>query len=125
MIRIPPSENDQRSLNKGTAFDRKPSPVGSTEGVPAGTLLQVPSTSSTGPTGPAPVVAVNNLHWYQDPGFVAAVIGAFLAISDPIIEILVSNQPLHWRPLIAGALLGVVAWLRSRSNSVIGRTVVS
>ena len=113
---------DQRSEDSGSAFDRKPSAVGSTEAVPAGTLLQVPAASVTGPTGSAPVVAVNNLHWYQDPVFIAAVSGAFLAVAGPMVEFLLSDQPLHWRPMVASVLMALIAWLRNRGNSVIGRT---
>lgn len=98
---------------------RAATPIGDTASVPQGTMLTVPSVLPGGPAGTAPVVAVNTVHWYKDPGFVSAAGGALLALSSPIIEALTETQPFHWRPFVAGCILAVVAYFRNRSNSVI------
>jgi hypothetical protein len=99
--------------------ERRASPVGDTGSVPSGTMLTVPSAATSGPSGTAPIVAVNNVHWYSDPAFLSAAGGALLAISDPIIEALTSTGPFRWRPLVIGCVLALVAYLRKTTNSVL------
>jgi hypothetical protein len=93
--------------------------VGSTADVPEGTLLRVPSVPPGGPSGTAPVVAVNTAHWYKDPTFLSAAGGAVLALASPVVEVLSETQPFHWRPFIAGCILALVAYFRNRDNSVL------
>lgn len=89
--------------------------------VQAGTLLTVPSAPMVGPasTVDAPVVAVNTVSKFLDPTFLAAGIGAIVAIAEPIIQALQATGPINWRSLVLGGLLGLVAYLRNRSNTVI------
>ena len=110
---------DQRNDDTGNAFDRKASPISTTEGIPTGTIVNVPAVPSIGSSGTSPVVAVNNIHFWEDPGFLTAAGGALLSISDPVIAALTSTQPFHWRQFVAGCLLALVAWFRKRSNSVV------
>ena len=98
---------------------RGATPLGNTDSVPAGTMVCVPSAPEKGPTGSSPVVAANNKHWWQDPGFLSAAGGALLSIADPVVEVLTSSQPFHWRPFVAGCVLALVAYFRKKTNSVI------
>jgi hypothetical protein len=93
--------------------------IGSTESVPQGTLVTVPSACPTGSSGTAPVVAVNTVIWYKDPGFMSAAGGAALALASPVVEVLTETQPFHWRPFLAGCILALVAYFRNRANTVI------
>lgn len=99
--------------------ERAATPIGNTDSVPQGTMLTVPASPPTGPSGTAPIVAANNVHWYEDRAFMTAIGGAAIAISDPIIEAMTSSQPFHWRPVVAGCILALVAYFRSRYNSVV------
>lgn len=98
---------------------RKASPIGDTSGIPAGTMLTVPSSPPVGSTGSAPIVAANNRHWWEDPAFMAAATGALLAIADPVLEALTSSDPIRWRSFAAGCILALVAYFRKRTNSVL------
>jgi hypothetical protein len=64
-------------------------------------------------------VAANNTHWWEDAGFLSAAGGALLALADPIIEVLASDEPFHWRPFVAGCVLALVAYFRKRTNTVL------
>jgi hypothetical protein len=100
---------------------REPAPqtmISSTSAVPAGTLLNVPAAPPTGATGTSPVVAVNSIPMWKDPQFVAAAVGAVLALADPIVEALTSTQPFRWRTLIASCVLALIAYLRQKTNTV-------
>jgi hypothetical protein len=98
---------------------RKASLVESTASVPEGTMLTVPSAPTSGGTGTAPIVAVNTVPWYRDPGFLSATGGALLALSDPVIEALKSGDSFRWRPFLVGCVLAIVAYLRKTTNSVV------
>jgi len=93
--------------------------IGGTEGIPVGTLLTVPSAPPTGPTGSSPVVAVNNVSKWIDPTFlVSSISSALLIFADPIITAITQKEPFNWRTFTAGCVLALVAWSRTRSNSV-------
>jgi len=81
-------------------------------------MLCVPAAPPTGPVPDHPVVAVNTTHWWKDPQFLAAAGGAVVAFVDPIVEVLVTGQPIRWRSLVLSGLLGLVAWLRKQTNTV-------
>lgn len=93
-------------------------PIKSTAHVPEGTLVNVPTAAPTGGAGLPPVVAVNTVSKWMDPTFLAALGGAALALADPIIEVLSKPGPINWRSLILGCILALVAYSRTRSNSV-------
>ena len=97
---------------------RAASPVADVKCVAPGTLMNVPAVQPTGGSGEHPVVAVNTVHWYKDPQFLAAAVGGLIAISDPIIEALSKQGPINWRSLVLGCVLALVAWLRTRTNTV-------
>jgi hypothetical protein len=98
---------------------RTASLVVSTENVPPGTLLNVPSAPPSGAPSPAPIVAVNTTHWYQDAAFLSAATGALLALSEPIVQALQAKGAFNWRSFSLGCILAIVAWLRNRTNTVL------
>ena len=98
---------------------RKASPVESTAEVPQGTMLTVPAANPTGPSGVSPVVAVNKVSKWSDPTFlIASISSVILIFAPPIISALAIPGPFNWPLFIAGCLNALLAWSRTRSNSV-------
>lgn len=99
--------------------ERRATPIGDTSSVPEGTMVTVPSTPPTGGTGEAPVVAVNNVSKWTDPTFLLSSISSIILVfADPLVTAFTSDKPINWRTLVAGCVLALVAWSRTRSNSV-------
>lgn len=92
--------------------------VTSTDNVPQGTLLNVPSAPLSGSPGPAPIVAANTVHWYQDPVFISTVLGALLAL-EPVVEDALKSQAFNWRSFTLACISALAAWLRNRINTVL------
>lgn len=97
---------------------RSATPILDTDNVPAGTMVRVPTAAPTGTAGQAPVVAVNNVSRWTDPTFLAAAGGALLALANPVVTALQAKGPVDWKGLAASCILAIVAYLRTRSNSV-------
>lgn len=98
--------------------ERIATPIGNTGSVPAGTMVTVPTVSVSGPSGSSPVVAVNTAHWYQDPGFMTAVLGALLALV-PVIEDALRESAFNWKSFVLSCLLALGAYFRNKNNTVL------
>lgn len=107
------------TAEEGFTERRQPTAIGSTEGIPVGTLVTVPTAAPSGSAALGPVVAVSTTHWYQDSGFMLAAGGAVIAVGDPIAQALIQKGPIDWRTVSAGVLLGLIAWIRNRTNTVV------
>ncbi len=97
---------------------RTPTPIGDTGAVPAGTMVTVPTASVSGPPGSSPVVAVNTAHWYQDPGFMTATVGALFAL-EPVIEDALRASTFNWKSFVLSCLLALGAYFRNKNNTVL------
>lgn len=99
---------------------RKSTPIGSTAGVPSGTMVTVPASLPTGSTPAAPVVAVNTKPWYQSVTLWLAAVGL------PVLDILAEEIPKRFDLNTSGAnhvlvtVIGLyLAWRRYSKNTVI------
>lgn len=99
--------------------ERKATPIGTVSAVPPGTMICAPSAPPSGGSGEHPIVAVDTTHWYKDPQFMAAAIGAILAVADPVVEYLTMPGPIRWRSLVLACILAIVAWLRKQTNTTV------
>jgi len=119
------------ALADGTLLpQRATTNIESTNEVPSGTNITVPSAPTSGPipsvtpgaAEKAPVVAANTVSKWLDPGFLLGVI-TFLAGAVPsIVDVLPSSGPIDWRvtwPKLLLAILGVAgSYIRQRQNTV-------
>jgi hypothetical protein len=102
----------------------------STNNVPQGTLLNVPSAPSSGPIPPmtpgacekAPIVGANTVNKWLDPGFLLGVITFLTGAVTAVIDVLPSSGQIDWRvtwPKVALAILGFGgSYIRQRQNTV-------
>ena len=102
----------------GTTERRAPSAIGSTDGIPTGTLVTVPAVPPAGPATSGPVVAVATVHWYSDPAFLSMVGGAALSLLPVIVDAL-QQKTFNWKFFVVSAISALGAYFRNRTNSVI------
>jgi len=104
----------------GTPIDRRgPTPMGSTAGIPTGTLVTVPVAQPSGPTPEAAVVAVNTKKWYQSATVWLTAIG--LPVLDWAAEQLLPMIQLDGKShhAVIFALGLYLTWRRVTKNTVI------
>jgi hypothetical protein len=104
--------------------------IETTEAVPAGTNVTVPTANPVGaiPTLPrdastsAPVVAVNTTNKWLDPQFLLNVSLCLLSVVTAVISVLPSNGPINWivtgPAMLFAALTALTSFLRTRTNTV-------
>ena len=96
--------------------------LSTTDAIPQGTLVTVPSAPTSGTTGTAPVVAVDNKSRWTDPLFLLTFITSLGSTIAAIVDVLPVSGPISWRatiPKIMFAIInGVAAFLRTQINSV-------
>jgi hypothetical protein len=92
--------------------------LSTTEGIPQGTLVTVPTAPPTGSPGTGAVVAANTTHWYQDPTFLTTAGGAVLALV-PVVAQAISQQTFDWKSFTGSCLLALGAYFRNRNNTVV------
>ena len=102
----------------GTTERRAPTAIGSTDGIPQGTLVTVPTVPPAGNATIAPVVAVQTVHWYNDPAFLSMLGGALLAIAPVLVEAF-SQKTFNWRFFTLSAVSALGAYFRNRTNTVV------
>lgn len=99
---------------------RKSTPIGSTTGIPSGTLVTVPASPPTGSTPTGPVVAVNTKPWYK------SVTIWLTAVGLPVLDILAEEVPKRFNldanganHYLVTAIALYLAWRRYSKNTVI------
>ena len=119
------------TLADGTPLpQRATTNIATTDSVPSGTNVTVPSAKSTGavPTTAhddsvsAPVVAANTVSKWKDPGFLLGVVTALTGLVTTIVDLLPASGTIDWRgtwPKIMLAVLGAAgAYVRTLMNTV-------
>lgn len=119
------------TLPDGTSLtQRAVTKIETTESVPSGTNITVPSAKPTGamPTLPhdestsAPVVGANTVSKWKDPGFLLGVITALAGLVTAIVDVLPSSGPINWQatwPKLMLVVLGAAgAYIRTLMNTV-------
>lgn len=128
---IPAPAPGSPRLPDGTLLpQRATTKIETTESVPAGTNVTVPTANPTGvvPTLPrddgtsAPVVAVNTVNKWQDPGFLLGVVTSLTGLITSVVDVLPASGPIDWRatwPKLMLAVLGAAgAYIRTLKNTV-------
>jgi hypothetical protein len=103
---------------------RTSTPIGSTAGIPAGTLVCVPAAPPTGPVPSGPVVAVNVTPFWKSIEPYILIIG--LPVADAVAEYVLSildggafNASTLKHIVITTAVGAYLAWRRKRVNEVL------
>lgn len=102
--------------------ERHLAPIGSTAGIPTGTLLYgIPAAPAKGPTPDAPVVAVNAISPWKSE--ILKICGGLIALEASLEAIDIFVTIPAWRhyvhPVVIACAAGRIAWLRWSTNSVI------
>lgn len=119
------------TLADGTPLPpRATTKIESTDSVPSGTNITVPTAKSSGavPTSAhddsvsAPVVAANTVSKWKDPGFLLGVLSFLTGLVTAIVDVLPSSGTIDWRavwPKLMLAVLGAAgAYIRTLMNTV-------